>query len=878
MEWTYSLDTTEEPSLAAVGGKAMSLIQMTQEGYSVPPGFVLTATFFEPWLEYVKGTAEWNRTLNGTPDELRQNTIALKKACAGLDLDESHRQALSEALSELQADEDAALLAVRSSSPEEDLEAASFAGGYQTILGVKAQGVEDAVRQSFASAFDERVFVYKREHGFALDQPRIAVIVQKQIAADTSGVAFSLNPLNNCYDEAVVNANFGLGESVVSGMVSPDSFTIDKVSRTVLERKIGAKETSIWLDSDGGTYREPSPSRLQACLSDDQVLALTDVVADVERDFGKPIDVEWAFVDGQLHLLQARPITAYYQLPEVMITPPGEPKRLYADLTLTKWGMQQPASVMGTDLLAIFNQKMMEYTMGKGVGTEATELLRVSADGRTYVAISTSMKLQGKGRVAAEFRAMDSLTAEIIENIDENEYMPKTLPPALKGLLFRAIRNNLGTVWRTIRALFSPTAARQKYLDDESRLRSELRAMRGKHIPIRDVPVRAMEIMMDNLNSFFPVLAAAELAKSRIKRMFRDEEPAVRSRLAYLERGLPDNITIKMGLQMYRLSQFPEIKDCTSADAFATSLRARALSAEFLQAWDSFMDQFGFRSPMEMDPAAPRYYERPEAFFAQLRTIAENTDPRYNPEVIFERAKAERQDAYQQLLRVAQDKGTRKARSFQKNYRIMLELGGYRESPKYHAARITDIFRRQVLEAAKPLVEAGRLERASQAFALTIDQLERAPVDASLDLKQAAWDNSRYLRRFQYVREFPRVIDSRGKILRAPKKEATAGELVGEPISPGVIRGPVKVLHTPDEKPVLPGDVLVARATDPGWTPLFLNAGGIVLEVGGMLQHGALVAREYGKPCVAGLENATSMLTDGQVVELDGANGVVKLV
>jgi phosphohistidine swiveling domain-containing protein len=878
MEWTYSLDTIEEPDLAAVGGKAMSLIHMTQGGYSVPPGFVLTVAFFEPWLGHVQDAPEWNKTLSGRPDELRQNTIALQKVCAGLELDESHRQALSEALSELQADEDAALLAVRSSSPEEDLEAASFAGGYRTILGVKPQDVEDAVRQSFASAFDERVFVYKREHGFDVNQPHIAVIVQKQIAADSSGVAFSLNPLNNCYDEAVVNANFGLGESVVSGMASPDSFTVDKVSRTILERKIGTKETSIWLDSDGGTYHEPSPSCLQACLSDDQILALTDVVADLERDFGKPIDVEWAFSDGQLHLLQARPITAYYQLPEVMVTAPGEPKRLYADLTLTKWGMQQPVSVMGTDLLGILNQKMMEYTMGKGIGTEATEFLRVSAEGRTYVAISTSMKLQGKSRVATEFGTMDSLTAEIIENIDETEYMPKTLPPALKGLLFKAIRNNVGTAWRTIRALLSPTAARKKYLDDEGQLRSELTAMQGQHIPIHDVPERAMEIMMANLNSFFPALAAAELAKSRIKRMFIDEAPAVRSRIAYLERGLPDNITIKMGLQMYRLSQFPEIKDSTSADAFATSLQARELSPEFLQAWDSFMDQFGFRGPMEMDPAAPRYYEQPEAFFAQLRTMAENSDPQYNPEVIFERAQAERQDAYEQLLRVAQGKGTRKARSFQKNYKIMLELGSYRESPKYHTAWITDILRRQVLEAAKPLVEAGRLERVSQAFALTMDQFERAPVDPSLDLKQAAWENSRYLRRFRYVREFPRVIDSRGKILRAPRKEAAAGELVGEPISPGVIRGPVKVLHTPDEKPVLPGDILVARATDPGWTPLFLNAGGIVLEVGGILQHGALVAREYGKPCIAGLENATSILTDGQLVELDGANGVVQFV
>jgi pyruvate,water dikinase len=162
-------------------------------------------------------------------------------------------------------------------------------------------------------------------------------------------------------------------------------------------------------------------------------------------------------------------------------------------------------------------------------------------------------------------------------------------------------------------------------------------------------------------------------------------------------------------------------------------------------------------------------------------------------------------------------------------------------------------------------------------FDLTTENLDRGLADSSLDLRALAQGNTRFLRKIRHVRNFPLVIDSRGKILRPPKKEAVEGELVGEPISTGVFRGQVKVLNSPDEKPVLPGEILVARATDPGWTPLFLNAGGIILEIGGILQHGALVAREYCKPCVAGVENATSILKDGQVVELDGSNGVIRL-
>ena len=227
---------------------------------------------------------------------------------------------------------------------------------------------------------------------------------------------------------------------------------------------------------------------------------------------------------------------------------------------------------------------------------------------------------------------------------------------------------------------------------------------------------------------------------------------------------------------------------------------------------------------------------------------------------------------------MAKQKGERKAKQFAKDYATWVDLGGYRETPKYYISVITDLFRQRVLKAAGDLVTACRLDRPDQVFDLHMEDLDRGLADPSVDLRALAAENTRCQSRFKRVRELPRVIDSRGKILRAPRKEAGEGELVGEPISTGTVRGKIKVLHSPDEKPVLPGEILVARATDPGWTPLFINASGVILEVGGMLQHGALVAREYGKPCVAGIDRATSILSDGQVVEVDGASGIVRLI
>jgi rifampicin phosphotransferase len=880
MRFAVPFHTTYTPELPEVGGKAMSLISMTRHGLPVPPGFVLTVAFFEPWLSAIQETPEWRHAIDSPVRDLKEYCDAAKARAMALELDDVQQSTLVEAVASLQGRCGPALLAVRSSSPEEDRELDSFAGVYETILGVKPAEVQTAVRRAFASCLDARVLVYKREHGFAVDAPRIAVIVQQQIAAQQAGVAFSLNPINNCYDEAVINANLGLGESVVSGQVSPDTFTVEKVSRTILERKAGDKETSIWLDTGGGTYEAPSPDRTQLCLSDEQALDLTDMVVRVEDRYGKPVDIEWAFADGTLYLLQARPITTYVPLPASLLTAPGAPKQLYVDLTLVKWGMQEPLSVMGTDYLEIMNAEMLRLTMGEDIGRDIIHALRRTQAGRTYVVISNSLKMQGKKKVTDEFREMDALCAEILSAVDEATYVPRKLPPALRGIVLKIIRTNLGLGWQVLQAIRDPAAIQSRHLKAQDRLVKALsqRANESDRVGTKEFATRMMVSMIAYTRVFMPTLFAAIIARSRMKKLFKGDAPEIRDQLACLERALPHNVTVEMGLAMVRLACYQELQSCASGAVFAARLGARAFSPAFLSAWDAFMAAYGCRAPMEMDPAAPRFHEQPERFFEQLRVMAENTDEESRPQAIYDRAMAEREAAYERLLRVAEGKGKRKAARFARDYATWVDLGGYRETPKYYLSSITDRFRRRVLQAARSLVNAGRLDRAEQVFDLHMDELDRALADPSLDLRALAAENTRFLNRLRRVPNLPRIIDSRGKILRPPRKAVREGELAGEPISTGSVRGKVRVLHRPDEHPVHPGEILVARATDPGWTPLFVNAGGVILEVGGMLQHGALVAREYGKPCVAGIENATSILTDGQMVEVDGAAGIVRFV
>ncbi|MCP4429165.1 MAG: hypothetical protein GY803_32160 [Chloroflexi bacterium] len=396
----------------------------------------------------------WTAVLNSPPDTRKAACDAAKTDALCYSFSPEQRHVLDTAMQKMNA----SLFAVRSSSPEEDLEGASFAGGYETSLGVAHDGLEEAIRHSFVSCLDERVFVYKQEQGLDVAQPRIAVVVQRQIAADAAGVAFSLNPLNNCYDEAVINANFGLGESVVSGAATPDNFVVDRVQQTILSREIGRKETAVFLQNNGGTIVKDGDGGERPSLNDAQVLQIAQLAGEVEAAYGKPVDIEWAYAGDQLHLLQARPITAYFPLPEIMITPPGERKILYADKTLLKQGINEPLTVMGADFLALTDKLLSEFVGGVDASADIINGLALTFDGRMYLNVSNNIKLQGYNRIVREYRVMDVGASEILAHINQEEYIPDELPPGLKGMIWKALKRNLRPLLKSIRGFRQPDA------------------------------------------------------------------------------------------------------------------------------------------------------------------------------------------------------------------------------------------------------------------------------------------------------------------------------------------------------------------------------------------------------------------------------------
>jgi pyruvate,water dikinase len=868
---------TGRATVAEVGGKGHSLIRMAEAGLPVPPGAVLTTEFFAPWLDAIRASPTWAALAAADPDAQGGLCDELKRLCLDLALTANQREALERLREQLPARGEGAFWAVRSSSPEEDLASASFAGGYETKLGVRWHELEQALRHCFASTFDERVLVYKREHGFDVLSPRIAVVVQQQIASEVAGVGFSINPLTNDYDEAVIDANWGLGESVVAGLASPDHFVVDKPSGELVQKRLGAKQVSIWLGRDGGTVKRDAYRSTDPTLSEAQVAELVRVLCRVEELYGHPMDIEWAYADGELHVLQARPITTHVPLPPEMVTKPGERRRLYADAALSKGlTINEPISPLGLAWMEDMLYSSMLRKLGLEDFTPAGGLV-FSAGSRFYMNVSNVMwlgmspKAMSKGTAAT-----DALMADTLANVDAKRYRAAARPPWLRPRLLLGIPKLLwelrGFFWNALAAFVTPERARRAYQRKVDAFEAEFAGGLDYDLPLGEFAHTYTEsIWRQMFNVTMPALVAGLVSPGFLIPKRWEEARALADKL---RRGFTGNIVVEQGLALFRLARLLDRSDLGDVEGLAERIEKREMPAEFLSAWDAFLRRFGCRGPLEMDVASPRYGDDPILALRQMSFMAVDEEG-FDPEVAHQRNVAERRRACEALLRRS---GWPRRALLGRVCRLIELFGGTRDTPKYHAVLLTYAIRKRALIEGRRLVSEGRLDAAEDVFDLAFQDLEAAARDPALDLRGLRVERTRFAKQLAHVTEFPQVIDSRGRILRPAPREREPGELVGMAVSPGAVTGPVKVLHNPREKPVERGDVLVAYTTDPGWTPLFVNAAAVVLEVGGTLQHGAVIAREYGKPCVVGVDRVVSQLRDGQTVEVDGTAGVIRLV
>jgi len=374
--------------------------------------------------------------------------------------------------------------------------------------------------------------------------------------------------------------------------------------------------------------------------------------------------------------------------------------------------------------------------------------------------------------------------------------------------------------------------------------------------------------------STYPALIFFMYANETIKRLGRSASIDNGDLVNSICRGYPDDQIVQMGLMMFDLSKALPKQDFEDLEALEKRLETRSLDPIFLSQWDVFIQRFGCRGPLEMEWANPKYGEQPRLALQQIAMIA-NAGGTFDPHEVQRQLIAERENAYHRLGQLLPK---RKRKRLAKAYKTLLLHSRSRELIKHHIMQVFARFRTRVLCHADQLVREGRLDSREQIFDVCMSEIDRAFHEPEFDIRNAAIARGANFHKLQArVKHFPMAIDSRGRILR-PQKKAETGGFKGAPISPGTVTGPIKVLNNPFEKDIEPGDILTAVTTDPGWTPLFINAAAVILEIGGELQHGALVAREYGKPCVAGIPDVTNLLHDGQIVEVDGSAGTVRVV
>ncbi len=868
-------------SIEQVGGKGYSLLQLINADFPVPPGVILTSEFFAPWIELIIQMPEWRAVQDAPPEQWRELCESLKRA-AMLPMDEVQRSAFEAMHVELAQVTRSQLFAVRSSSAQEDLAGASFAGGYETRLGVKPAEFIDAIRHCFVSMFDERVFAYKLARGMRLSAPSMAVVIQAQINSEVAGVAFSLNPLNNDYDQAVINANWGQGETVVAGLVTPDSWVVNKVTGELVEQSINDKKISRWLQADGQLIDRNDFQTSEACLQPTQIVHLTELLQRVETSFQCPVDIEWAIANDTIYLLQARPVTAFVPLPEKLLTHPGERRRLYIDIALSSGlTMNAPISPMGLDVFQRLASDLSRIVFGgDGHLPEGDDSLLLLEGGRMYLDVSNAMWLGGPRVMAKKLEMADAMMARTLNAVDPKVYKSKRKPQwaRLSGLwripfvMWRVRR----LVANTLLPFFAPKSMHEKISRQLDAYESELSADTDLSLSLQDYWDRYVTSRLDTLFKVSmagvgPGVMAVQAFTHLADRITRQDTHLQNK----LDRGFDGNVVVAMTIAMHRLAKRVPAEMQRDAGALEQYLNARFFPSPFLDDWKSFVREFGFRGPMEMDVAHPRYADAPLIALKQMAAMSID-DSNYDPVASSQRQVEQRRTAAATVIHRA---GPIRRVILKRLHQVIDLFAGMRDTPKQHLLMTMHGLRQRLVLEGERLHQQGRIDTPDHVFDFNFDELIRADADATFDLRSIRTGRLKYYERLaKQVINFPPVIDSRGQILRAPRGVQREGEFSGVGLSSGIVSGFARTLRSPHEKPLLKGEILIAYTTDPGWTPIFSNAAAVVLEIGGALQHGAVVARELGLPCVAGIEGITTAIKDGQLIEVDGSAGTVRLI
>jgi phosphohistidine swiveling domain-containing protein len=877
--------TTMDADLSNAGGKGLNLARLTLAGFPVPPGFIISTDAYRAFVESNQLQGAINPIVavlaDDDPSDLESASSKIRGAFSAGEIPPEIEIIIREAYRDLKE----VPVAVRSSATTEDLPDLSFAGQQDTFLNIiNEEELIKAVVDSWSSLWTARAIGYRARNNINHSEAALAVVVQELVQSDVFGVLFTANPLTGRLNESVIDATFGLGEALVSGQVEPDHYVVDSISGVIVDQTIGEKNVATRIRAGGGVEAIEGVAMTESCLSDEEIEQLVVLGAKVQEEYGIPQDIEWAFTDGELTLLQSRPITSLYPVPEVSFDP------LIVWLSLGSiQGMVGPMTPLGRDVL--------QY-LAAGAGSmfnleldpEELKIFQSSGE-RIWVRISDLIRHPIGGRIAGPiFNFIEPSVGLILSQLASESSLGAATGKLKLRTMARLARFGIPVVFKLVRNALHPTHVRTAFeaLINEKVAKIQIASGEDRFSQLANITemirVDIASAFSFLLPQFIPVLGPGMGALNLLNKIAGDK----RALVLEVMRALPGNVTSEMDLALWatavEIREDPESQraiQSSDRSKLESDYKAGSLPPIARDAIARFVALYGMRGLGEIDLGQPRWREDPNSILHTLQSYL-SMDPDIAPDALIARGEETALAAIEELVSIAraQPMGRLKAKVVRAASRRIRLLVGSRESPKLYIIRLMGIARQALLEVGEAFVEAGAITQPDDLVYLTMSELDALSQDEKLD-----WNAIVVKRRAAYVfehrrRQVPRVLVSDGRAFYEGLGAVTQTDniIVGSPVSPGVVEGIVRVVLDARGAKLEPGEILVCPGTDPAWTPLLMTASGLITEVGGLMTHGSVVAREFGIPAVVGIDQATMRLNDGQRIRLDGATGEIVLV
>lgn len=859
------LHEIEKTQLSLVGGKGLHLGELSKiQGIQVPEGFCVTTVGYQKAIEQ-------NETLQVLLDQLTMLKVEdrdqignisrkIRQIIMEVDIPSDVVKAVAQYLSQF-GEEHA--YAVRSSATAEDLPHASFAGQQDTYLNITGvDAILQHISKCWASLFTDRAVIYRMQNGFDHSQVYLSVIIQRMVFPQASGILFTADPITSNRKVLSIDAGFGLGEALVSGLVSADCYKVQ--DGQIIDKRIATKKMAIYGRKEGGTETQQIDSDQQKAqtLTDEQILQLARIGRQIEAHFGQPQDIEWCLVRDTFYIVQSRPITTLFPIPEAsdqenhvyisvghqqMMTDPIKPLGLSFFLLTTAAPMRKAGGRLFVDVTHHLASPDSREVFLKGMGQHdqlLKDALMTIIKRRDFIKSIPNDKTapnpsRGNADMPAQVENDPTIVSDLIESSQTSiEELKQNIQTKSGSDLFRFI---LEDIQELKKILFNPESS----------------------VVIRTA-MNASLWINEKMNEWLGEKNAADT----------------------LSQSVPHNITSEMGLALLDVADvirpYPEVIDYlqhVKDDNFLDELAKFDGGSKTRDAIYDYLSKYGMRCTGEIDITRTRWSEKPTTLIPMILNNINNSGPNSSHRK-FEQGRQEALKKEQELLdRLKQlPDGEQKAKETKRMIDIIRNFSGFREYPKYGMVNRYFVYKQALLKEAEQLIEAGVIHEKEDIYYLTFEELHEVVRTHKLDYQIISARKDEYT--LYEKLSPPRVITSDGEIVTGEYKRENlpAGAIVGLPVSSGVIEGRARVILNMEDADLEDGDILVTSFTDPSWTPLFVSIKGLVTEVGGLMTHGAVIAREYGLPAVVGVENAAKLIKDGQRIRVHGTEGYIEIL